>query len=129
MPDSSPQILIVDDNEINSSLLTSMVALLGYRGHAVNSGIEALSAVQGGCYAAVLMDCQMPVMDGFATTAAIRAGSGDALQIPIVAVTATATLEDRARCLAAGMDDYLAKPIALERLAAILSRWAPLPST
>ena len=129
LPDSSPQILIVDDNEINSSLLASMVALLGYRGHAVNSGIEALSAVQGGSYAAVLMDCQMPVMDGFATTAAIRAGTGDAPQIPIVAVTATATLEDRARCLAAGMDDYLAKPIAMERLAAILSRWAPLPST
>jgi signal transduction histidine kinase len=125
--ESSPTILVVDDNEINGSLMASMIGLLGYRSETVTSGADAMNAVENGSYAAVLMDCQMPVMDGFATTAALRAGDHDAL--PIIAVTATATAEDRARCLAAGMDDYLAKPIVMDRLAATLSRWAPLPAT
>jgi CheY-like chemotaxis protein len=127
LQESSPTVLVVDDNEINASLMASMIGLLGYRSETVGSGAEAMNAVENGSYAAVLMDCQMPVMDGFATTAALRAADHDAL--PIIAVTATATAEDRARCLAAGMDDYLAKPIVMDRLAATLSRWAPLPAT
>jgi CheY-like chemotaxis protein len=94
----------------------------------VPSGAEALDAVRLHAYAAVLMDCQMPVMDGFTTTERLRAQTREQSPIPVIAVTATATAEDLSRSLAVGMDDYLPKPIVLERLAATLERWAPLPS-
>jgi signal transduction histidine kinase len=125
---SAPLILIVEDNEVNASLLSSMLRLLGYRSETALGGAEALEASRHRPYAAVLMDCQMPGMDGFTTTERLRAEAVDGVRIPIVAVTATATSEDLARCLAAGMDDYLPKPIVMERLAASLERWAPLPA-
>jgi signal transduction histidine kinase len=123
-----PLILIVEDNEINAEILARMLALLGYRSETVCSGADALDAVTHGTYSTILMDCQMPVMDGFTTTHRLRAESDGELRIPVVAITATATTEDRARCLAAGMDDYLPKPIIMDRLAAVLDRWAPVPS-
>jgi CheY-like chemotaxis protein len=73
------------------------------------------------------MDCQMPGQDGFSTTAALRRLPVRGPAIPVIAITATATTEDRARCLAAGMDDYLSKPIIMDRLMAAMHRWAPLP--
>jgi len=75
------------------------------------------------------MDCQMPVMDGFSTTERLRAQAPKSgPRVPIIATTATATTEDQERCLAAGMDDYLPKPIVMERLSAVLARWAPFGS-
>jgi CheY-like chemotaxis protein len=127
---SGPLILIVEDNEINAFILERMLTLLGYRSNVVHSGVEALEAVAVAThseeYAAVLMDCQMPVMDGYTTTRRLRADPMHAAQLPVIAITATATTEDQERCLAAGMDDYLSKPILPERLAPVLERWAPL---
>ncbi|MDX6203426.1 MAG: hypothetical protein QOJ83_2926 [Frankiales bacterium] len=122
-----PLILIVEDNATNAILLARMLAHLGYRSEAVSSGAEALEAVVARAYAAVLMDCQMPGQDGFSTTAALRRLPVRGPAIPVIAITATATTEDRARCLAAGMDDYLSKPIIMDRLMAAMHRWAPLP--
>jgi two-component system, sensor histidine kinase len=123
-----PLILIVEDNEVNALILGRMLTLLGYCSETVTSGTDALQAVAHATYAAILMDCQMPVMDGFTTTRRMRAlPAGDA-RVPIVAITATANTEDEKRCLDAGMDDYLPKPIIMDRLAAVLNHWAPLPT-
>jgi two-component system, sensor histidine kinase len=126
--EDGPLILIVEDNEINAVILTRMLSLLGYRSDTVRSGADALDAVTREPYATILMDCQMPVMDGFTTTRNLRAQSEGDQRIPIVAITATATTEDQERCLAAGMDDYLPKPFTMQRLAAVLDCWAPGPS-
>jgi len=123
---TGPVILVVEDNETNAVILTRMLAILGYRGNAVRSGADALTAFAANSTAAILMDCQMPVMDGFATTSKLRQNEADGTRVPIIAITATATTEDHSRCLAAGMDDYLPKPIIMERLAEVLARWAPV---
>lgn len=125
-PSGGPVILVVEDNETNAVILTRMLAIIGYRSEAVRSGADALAAVAASSPAAVLMDCQMPVMDGFATTRKLRESEPDGTRVPIIAITATATTEDQARCLAAGMDDYLPKPIIMERLAEVLGHWAPV---
>jgi CheY-like chemotaxis protein len=125
-PASAPAILIVEDNETNALILTHMLKLLGYRSDTVSNGADALEAAARETYSTILMDCQMPVMDGFTTTRRLRSRFADERRIPIVAITATATTEDQERCLAAGMDDYLPKPIIMERLGAVLTRWAPL---
>ena len=125
-PTASPVILIVEDNEINALILTRMLKLLGYRSHTVSNGADALEAAARETYSTILMDCQMPVMDGFTTTRRLRSRFAGDPRIPIVAITATATTEDQERCLAAGMDDYLPKPITMDRLAAVLNRWAPV---
>jgi signal transduction histidine kinase len=125
-PASAPAILIVEDNETNALILTHMLKLLGYRSDTVSNGADALEAAASETYSTILMDCQMPVMDGFTTTRRLRSRFADERRIPIVAITATATTEDQERCLAAGMDDYLPKPIIMERLGAVLTRWAPL---
>ncbi len=138
-----PRILIVEDNEINQKLVMRMAEKLGYDAHLAKNGQEALDALAERTYDAILMDCQMPVLDGFETTRIIRqreaaaaadtaaeathkAGLHCAGHIPIIAVTANAMKGDREQCLTAGMDDYLAKPIQLETLRSVLSRWAPL---
>jgi CheY-like chemotaxis protein len=128
MPEIGPLVLIVEDNEVNALILSRMLTLLGYRSDIVSRGQDALEAVVRGRYAMVLMDCQMPVMDGFTTTRKLRAQFDRDPRIPIVAITATATTEDQQRCMDAGMDDYLPKPIIMERLAAVLERWAAMPS-
>jgi signal transduction histidine kinase len=125
-PTSAPAILIVEDNETNALILTHMLELLGYRSHTVSNGADALEAAARETYSTILMDCQMPVMDGFTTTRRLRSRFAGDPRIPIVAITATATTEDQERCLAAGMDDYLPKPIIMDRLGAVLTRWAPL---
>ena len=123
---SAPAILIVEDNETNALILTHMLKLLGYRSDTVSNGADALEAASRETYSTILMDCQMPVMDGFTTTRRLRSRFAGDPRIPIVAITATATTEDQERCLAAGMDDYLPKPIIMDRLGAVLTRWAPL---
>jgi len=126
---ASTMLLIAEDNPNNQKLAVLQVRKLGYQAEAVADGHEALSAVGTGRYALVLMDCQMPEMDGFAATAAIR--EMEALTVgrartPIIGMTANAMLGDRERCLRAGMDDYLAKPVRLDDLSAVLTRWTEL---
>jgi signal transduction histidine kinase/CheY-like chemotaxis protein/HPt (histidine-containing phosphotransfer) domain-containing protein len=122
------KVLVVEDNSVNQKLAVRMLEKLGYRPDLVENGQEALAALDAGAYDAVLMDCQMPVMDGFEATAAIRrqeaAGKRyvSAGHLPVIAVTANAMQGDRERCLAAGMDAYLAKPIKLEDVRATLAR-------
>ncbi|THJ21723.1 MAG: response regulator [Nitrospira sp. CG24D] len=129
------KVLVVEDNSVNQKLAIRMLEKLGYRPDLVENGQEALAALDAGGYDAVLMDCQMPVMDGFEATAAIRrqeaAGKRyvSAGHLPIIAVTANAMQGDRERCLAAGMDAYLAKPIKLEDMRTTLARWVMLPAS
>ncbi len=128
------KVLVVEDNSVNQKLAVRMLEKLGYRPDLVENGQEALAALDAGAYEAVLMDCQMPVMDGFEATAAIRrqeaAGKRyvSAGHLPIIAVTANAMQGDRERCLAAGMDAYLAKPIKLEDVRTTLARWIMPPA-
>ncbi|MGB4069362.1 MAG: response regulator [Nitrospira sp.] len=141
------RILIVEDNIVNQKLAVRMMEKLGYQPDVVENGQEALTALAKGDYAAILMDCQMPIMDGFETTRRIRQGEAAVAShdspdgspnrsdtspqstphIPIIAVTANAMQGDRERCLATGMDDYLAKPIKLDELRNALARWISTP--
>ncbi|MBD0306474.1 MAG: response regulator [Nitrospiraceae bacterium] len=115
-----PTILLADDNEVNRRVAARMVEQLGYRLDIVSNGREAFEAVFRGTYAAILMDCRMPEMDGLAATVAIRQRERPGRRIPIIALTAEG---DREKCLEAGMDDYLAKPVKRQELQAVLLRW------
>jgi CheY-like chemotaxis protein len=117
------RILLVEDNPVNQELALHMLAHLGCTATVARHGREALVALEGETFDAVLMDCQMPEMDGYEATAAIRAreDSQNADQrLPIIALTAGAVEGDRDKCLAAGMDDYLSKPFSLEQLERML---------
>ena len=115
-------ILLAEDNLVNQQLATRFLAKLGHKVHVVNNGKEALQELGRRQYDLVLMDCQMPEMDGFQAAAEIRKMEGPVSRIPIVAMTAHAMSGDRERCLAAGMDDYMAKPFHHETMSAILQR-------
>ncbi|MEP7284793.1 MAG: ATP-binding protein [Chloroflexota bacterium] len=126
-PADRPLILLVEDNIVNQELASLHLERLGYAVEAVSTGEEALTAVDKKPYVLVLMDCMMPGMDGLETTRQIRKREADTgKRIPIVALTANAMQGDRARCLAAGMDDYLAKPIDFKLLLSIIQQWAGL---
>jgi len=117
-------ILVAEDNKVNQRVITRMLQKLGHRVDIAADGLEAVNALRHILYDLVLMDCQMPGMDGFEATRAIRAGeAGSPGHIPIVALTANAMQGDREQCLAAGMDDYIAKPVTKQTLAAALERW------
>ncbi len=137
-PRSSPsrgRLLVVEDNAINQAVAKGIAAKLGFDCDVAGNGLEALEALARRRYDAVLMDCQMPEMDGFEATAEIRRGPAPTNCVPIVAMTASALVEDRDRCLHAGMDDYLPKPIKAGDLDAVLRRilpahiGAPAPNT
>ncbi|MET3666800.1 PAS domain S-box protein [Caulobacter sp. 1776] len=124
------RILVVDDVELNRELMLALLSKYGCEVGLAQDGVQAIEALQAGRYDLVLMDCQMPVMDGFTATQAIRASGEAFADVPIVALTASAQPEHLARCEAAGMNDHLTKPLnpgALERLLDMFLRVAPAP--
>jgi CheY-like chemotaxis protein len=116
------RILVVEDNRVNQLVTGAMLANLGFSVDVVVDGNEALAAVARTRYRGILMDCQIPGPDGYQATAMIRQREHTGRHIPIIAVTATANPANRQRCLAAGMDDYLGKPLDPVELAAALAR-------
>lgn len=125
---AKPRILIVEDNVVNQKVAKYLVEKRGYVADVAGNGSDAVEAVLKGQYAAVLMDCQMPKFDGYEATARIRSQEPAGRRTPIIALTANAGPGAREKCLAAGMDDYLSKPIVSENLDAILRRWCPVPT-
>ena len=117
------RMLVVDDSAVNQRVATRMLENMGHRVDVASNGREAVAAVQHEGYAAVLMDCQMPEMDGFEATMAIRRMEGSGKRIPIIAMTAGAMKGDEEKCIASGMDAYISKPVDPDRLVAVLRRW------
>ncbi len=115
--------LLAEDNPVNRLVACRQLEAMGYRVDAVANGVEVLDALDSERYDLVLMDCQMPELDGYETTRRIRQGSDSRREIPIIAVTAHAMKGDREQCLEAGMDDYIAKPFRKEQLLTVLDRW------
>jgi CheY-like chemotaxis protein/HPt (histidine-containing phosphotransfer) domain-containing protein len=124
------RILLVEDNPTNQFVALKMLEKLGYNADTADNGLEAITALETAAYDLVLMDCQMPELDGFEATRRIRAGAGSALNqhVPIVAMTANALQGDREQCIDAGMNDYISKPVDQGLLAQTLARWAPATS-
>jgi PAS domain S-box-containing protein len=117
------RILVAEDNAINQLVITHELAALGYEVVAVNNGVEALETLEQQAFDLVLMDCQMPEIDGYEASRRIRASPGEIRRIPIVALTAHALKEDLERCLAAGMNDTITKPFREDVLRQKLERW------
>jgi len=120
------RILVAEDNSTNREVVLAQLRKLGYNAEAFVDGAQAVEAVERGGFDLVLMDCSMPVMDGYQATRQIRRSNHP--DLPIVALTASAMLSDRELCIQAGMNDYLAKPVELSHLANVLSRWLPEPA-
>jgi PAS domain S-box-containing protein len=127
-PANKGRILVVEDNPVNQLVATGLLRALGYRTETADDGRAAIEAADAGGFDAVLMDVQMPHMDGYTATRLIRERETGS-RLPIIAMTAAAVEGERERCLEAGMDDYLTKPVDAARLAETLDRWlAPVPS-
>jgi two-component system, sensor histidine kinase and response regulator len=121
------RVLVAEDNEVNQKVVSRMLERLGHHAEVAVNGREAVERAKAGTFDIVLMDCQMPEMDGWEATARIRAALAGRRRLPILALTANASDADRQRCLDAGMDAHLSKPLKLERLAEALSTWGPTP--
>jgi CheY-like chemotaxis protein len=118
------RILIAEDNRINQKVALKLLERIGYRADVAANGVEALRALERQTYDVVLMDVQMPEMDGLAATREIRARWSRAAGPRVIAMTANAMRDDREECLAAGMDDFISKPVVLAQLAGALERCA-----
>jgi CheY-like chemotaxis protein len=116
--------LVVEDNAVNQEMARAMLDMLGFHVSTASNGYEGVvAAAADPDLGLILMDCQMPVMDGLAAARAIRAAEVAGTRVPIVALTGNAMPGDREACVAAGMDDYLAKPFSLAALKAMIDRW------
>jgi CheY-like chemotaxis protein len=118
-------VLVVDDNEINRLVAVELLTELGYQTDTARNGHEAVSKASAIAFDAILMDCQMPELDGFQATEQIRRLEGPRAKVPIIALTAHAMPDDRDRVLRGGMDDYATKPIRAQQLDRLLRRWIP----
>jgi CheY-like chemotaxis protein/HPt (histidine-containing phosphotransfer) domain-containing protein len=119
------KILIAEDHQINQQVIVFQLNTLGYHADCVNNGLEALDRLAGEDYDLVFMDCQMPLKDGYEVTRELRQREGTRRHTIVIALTAHALNSDRQKCLEAGMDDYISKPVLLEQLQAALDRWIP----
>jgi CheY-like chemotaxis protein len=115
--------MIVEDNIVNQKVAYRMLERLGLRADVAANGLEAVEMFELLPYDLILMDCQMPEMDGYEATGKIRQREGFAHRVVIVAMTAEALVGARERCLGAGMDDYISKPVKLEEMRAVLGKW------
>jgi PAS domain S-box-containing protein len=120
----APRILVVEDNPVNRELAAEQLRVLGYQGEIVGNAQAALDALSQQNYDLVLMDCEMPLMDGYEATREIRRRESGGRHVVIVAMTANATQEQRGQCLEVGMDDFLSKPVRLQTLEAMLASWS-----
>jgi CheY-like chemotaxis protein len=124
----SRRILVVDDRAANRSVAVALLGEIGYAAEAVESGEEALSLLARRAFDAVLLDSEMPGLDGPETCRRLRAQEGDGRRLPVIAVSAHTRPEEREACLAAGMDDYMTKPFQVSDLAVLLDRWTGISS-
>jgi PAS domain S-box-containing protein len=123
MPVAPLRVLVVEDNRVNQLVATGMLTALGHTADTADDGLAALAVLEQAAYDLVLMDVQMPQMDGYEATRAIRAREADGERTLVIAMTANAVAGERERCLEAGMDDFLTKPVDLEHLTRTLARW------
>lgn len=121
----SPSILVVDDNEVNRGLMSTLLARMGYHCTLAQSGEQALDLLHGNAFDLILMDCMMPDMNGIETTVRFKdpSGSYSNRTVPVVALSAQTTRENRENCRRAGMVDFLEKPINREALISVLNQW------
>lgn len=122
------RVMIAEDNAVNQLLFRKMLLRLGCQVHVASDGRQALEILRAEPIDLVLMDCQMPELDGYETTREIRSWNGRFSELPVIALTASAMEEDRQRCFAAGMNDFLSKPLILANLEAALARWSSAPT-
>jgi signal transduction histidine kinase/CheY-like chemotaxis protein/HPt (histidine-containing phosphotransfer) domain-containing protein len=122
------RLLVAEDNVVNQQVVLSILGSLGYSADVVANGLEAVEAARRVPYSAILMDCRMPEMDGYMAAATIRQSRSESRNIPIIALTADVVSDARAKALAAGMNDYITKPVKADELASVLDRWVPAPA-
>jgi CheY-like chemotaxis protein len=126
--DPERQLLLAEDDRINQRVAVTMLNKLGYSVVVAKNGREAVELGKDAHFAAVLMDCQMPELDGYEATREIRRNELNGAHTPIIAMTAHSMTTDRTKCLSAGMDDYISKPVRPAELQAVLARWLPAAS-
>jgi CheY-like chemotaxis protein len=128
-PSNLFRVLVVEDNAVNQKIALRQLQMLGYDADVAANGLEALEALEKNSYDVVLMDCQMPEMDGYEATREIRRREGQSRHTPIIAMTDNVIECNRERCFQSGMDDYINKPARQEDLAALLAHWTQASST